>query len=47
MKDANAIMKKFEKREQIELENNGQKIFGIMHRPLKNAPYPKSSCATV
>lgn len=34
------MIKKFEEREQIVLENQGQKIFGIMHRPLKNAPYP-------
>lgn len=33
-------MVKFENRESVVLENEGEKIFGIFHRPLVPAPYP-------
>ena len=33
-------MKKYEERESIVLENEGQKIFGIFHRPCTPGPYP-------
>lgn len=33
-------MRKVEERESIVLENKGQKIFGILHKPLISSPYP-------
>jgi dipeptidyl aminopeptidase/acylaminoacyl peptidase len=33
-------MRKHEERESIVLENEGQKIFGIFHRPSSQGPYP-------
>lgn len=33
-------MGKLEERESVVLKNNGQKIFGIMHRPVAASPYP-------
>jgi dipeptidyl aminopeptidase/acylaminoacyl peptidase len=33
-------MKKYEERESVVLENEGQKIFGIFHRPCSNGPFP-------
>lgn len=33
-------MNKFEVRESVVLENEGQKIFGIFHRPISKGPHP-------
>ncbi|MFZ0565858.1 MAG: alpha/beta fold hydrolase [Chlamydiales bacterium] len=35
-----AMLEKTEMRESITMENNGQRIFGILHRPLQETPSP-------
>jgi uncharacterized protein len=34
------LMNRYEERESVVLENEGQKIFGIFHRPYAKGPYP-------